>query len=367
MKLPRRIIWKRLQNTDPTSYLRWEHCQCKCIDKFTTITCHCQQCCSHKQNDTGWCVFTWSSLVRLHSVPLSLQAPIEVMDTAPSPPPPIPSPALTAMHVASTAPRPTRSQQYNPEENTITNICTSNIILDLPQVTTRSRTGAIKPQPPPIPVPQNPPTVTKIIIKQTQLPSGAVTVTATAASSPRQPPPLQQMQSTPPPPRLQQMVHAQAPPPLQAKPRGGGIAAATAPPPLQIKVVPPSRQSDSSKQIIVTSAGEMPLSLSSDVTMEVGQSAAVVTRGEVMVEAEEGVSSARRTLTTYTIGMVTVKPARLSDVSKLVWRGGLYKYFNVFLAVSVRCRWRWMSPPGRGWPPLPASPFVCVQAAPTRR
>lgn len=215
------------------------------------------------------------------------QAPIEVMDTAPSPPPPAPASAITAAAANTPATRATRSQHYNPEENTITNICTSNIILDLPQVTTRSRTGAIKPQPPPVTTPPNPPTVTKIIIKQTPLPSGGVSVTATPASSPRQPPPLQQMQSTPPPPRLQQMVHAQAPPPLQAKPRGGGAAAATAPPPLQIKVVPSSRQSDSSTPIIVTSAGDTPASVSSSaLTVEVGQSSAVVTGGEEV--AEEG-------------------------------------------------------------------------------
>ncbi|XP_030286347.1 TOX high mobility group box family member 4b isoform X2 [Sparus aurata] len=210
------------------------------------------------------------------------QAPIEVMDTAPSPPPPAPAPTIAAMPAASLAARSTRSQHYNPEENTITNICTSNIILDLPQVTTRSRTGAIKPQPPPATTPPNPPTVTKIIIKQTQLPSGGVSVTATTASSPRQPPPLQQMQSTPPPPRLQQMVHAQAPPPLQAKPRG----AATAPPPLQIKVVPSARQSDSGAPIIVTSSGETKSVSSSGLTVEVGQSGDMMTGGEEV--AEEG-------------------------------------------------------------------------------
>ncbi|XP_041821396.1 TOX high mobility group box family member 4b isoform X3 [Chelmon rostratus] len=214
------------------------------------------------------------------------QAPIEVMDTAPSPPPPAPAAAVTATPMTAVAARSTRSQHYNPEENTITNICTSNIILDLPQVTTRSRTGAIKPQPPPATTPPNPPTVTKIIIKQTPLPSGGVSVTATAASSPRQPPPLQQMQSTPPPPRLQQMVHAQAPPPLQAKPRG----AATAPPPLQIKVVPSSRQSDSSAPIIVTSSGETPTSVSSSsgLTVQVGRSSEVAAGGEEVAEAEEG-------------------------------------------------------------------------------
>ncbi|XP_019122184.1 TOX high mobility group box family member 4b isoform X2 [Larimichthys crocea] len=209
------------------------------------------------------------------------QAPIEVMDTAPSPPPPAPAPVVTAAPATPLTARSTRSQHYNPEENTITNICTSNIILDLPQVTTRSKTGAIKPQlnPSPATAPPNLPTVTKIIIKQTPLPSGGMSVTATAASSPRQPPPLQQMQSTPPPPRLQQMVHAQAPPPLQAKPRG----AATAPPPLQIKIVPSARQSNSSAPIIVTSGGETPTSPIAGLTVEVGQSA-----GEEVAEAEEG-------------------------------------------------------------------------------
>lgn len=220
------------------------------------------------------------------------------MDTAPSPPPPAPAPTIAAMPAASLAARSTRSQHYNPEENTITNICTSNIILDLPQVTTRSRTGAIKPQPPPATTPLNPPTVTKIIIKQTQLPSGGVSVTATTASSPRQPPPLQQMQSTPPPPRLQQMVHAQAPPPLQAKPRG----AATAPPPLQIKVVPSARQSDSGAPIIVTSSGETKSVSSSGLTVEVGQSGDMMTGGEEV--AEEGVSSATHTHTVYFVSLV---------------------------------------------------------------
>uniref|UniRef100_A0A3Q0RR74 TOX high mobility group box family member 4 b n=1 Tax=Amphilophus citrinellus TaxID=61819 RepID=A0A3Q0RR74_AMPCI len=186
------------------------------------------------------------------------QAPIEVMDTTPSPPPPAPAPVVTATPAPTPITRPTRSQHYNPEENTITNICTSNIILDLPQVTTRSRTGAIKPQLAPASAAPNTSTVTKIIIKQTPLPSGG-------------PPPLQQMQSTPPPPRLQQMVHAQAPPPLQAKPRGGGAAAAAiAPPPL--KVVPSARQSDSSTPIIVTSSGEASTTVStssSALTMEV--------------------------------------------------------------------------------------------------
>lgn len=220
------------------------------------------------------------------------QSPIEVMDTAPSPPSPPPPPAPPVTTTSTPTPRSSRSQHYNPEENTITNICTSNIILDLPQVTTRSRTGAIKPQTPPASAMPNPPTVTKIIIKQMPRPSGGVSVISTTASSPRQPPPLQQMQNTPPPPRLQQMVHAQAPPPLQAKPRGGGAAAATAPPPLQIKVVPSSRQTDPRAQIILTSSAKAATSVtsSSGVTVEVGQEDAVMVAGEEVGEAEEGVS-----------------------------------------------------------------------------
>nr|XP_061810991.1 TOX high mobility group box family member 4-B-like [Nerophis lumbriciformis] len=182
----------------------------------------------------------YSRALAEYKATLNNQVPIQVLDSAPSPPSPAPPPA-----------RLTRAQQYNPEENTITNICTSNIILDLPQVTTRSRTGAIRPQPAPE---SNPPTVAKIIIKQTQLPSGGVSVTAVPAPSARQPPPLQQMQSTPPPPRLQQMVHAQAPPPLQAKPRGGGAAVSAAPPPLQIKAVPSARQLD---PVDTSDAGEV--------------------------------------------------------------------------------------------------------------
>ncbi|XP_077598444.1 TOX high mobility group box family member 4b [Stigmatopora nigra] len=168
----------------------------------------------------------YSRALAEYKATLNNQVPTEVTDSAPSPP------------VGSAPARPTRAQLYNPEENTITNICTSNIILDLPQVTTRSRTGAIRPPAAPEP---NPPTVAKIIIKQTQLPSGGVSVTAVPA-----PPPLQQMQSAPPPPRLQQMARAQAPPPpLQAKPRaGGGASASAAPPPLQIKAVPSARHAD---------------------------------------------------------------------------------------------------------------------------
>ncbi|KAL0189870.1 hypothetical protein M9458_016969, partial [Cirrhinus mrigala] len=170
-------------------------------------------------------------------------------------PPPEPAPTVT----------PTRSSRipvHAPDNNTITNICTSNIILDLPQVTTRSRTGAHKPQAPP----PAPPTVNKIVISKQQL------------QSPRQPPPLQQMQNTPPPPRLQQMVHSPAPPPLQAKPRGaaaaGQVVATAPPPPLQIKIVPAPAQADLSAPIIVATA-ESPGAASS--VVEVPPPAAIVT------------------------------------------------------------------------------------------
>nr|XP_046176647.1 TOX high mobility group box family member 4-A-like isoform X8 [Oncorhynchus gorbuscha] len=206
------------------------------------------------------------------------QPSIEMMDTASSPPPPVPEP----VNVALLAPtRPSRLPQHNPDQNTITNICTSNIILDVPQVTTRSRTGAHKPltlgptaTPTLIPniTATLTPTITKIIISKQMLQAGAqlhqiptsmVTVLPGGVrtllpSAPRQPPPLQQMQHAPPPPRLQQMVHSPAPPPLQAKPRGSagpGIPVsitATPPPPLQITIVPASLQADASLPIIVT-------------------------------------------------------------------------------------------------------------------
>ncbi|XP_070977500.1 TOX high mobility group box family member 4-like [Oncorhynchus clarkii lewisi] len=210
------------------------------------------------------------------------QPTIEVLDTSPSPPSPPPVAPLPAP-----VPRSTRSSvpHLAPEENTITNICTSNIILaggDLPQVTTRSRTGAQKP---PIPTPAltlNPPTVTKIIIKQHTSPSGVMVVSSSTVLSTRQPPPLQQMQNTPPPPRLQQMVHAQAPPPLQAKPRGGG---ARSPPPLQIKIVPPASDLDS--PVIGTAAGGLAaLGGATPTSGEVVQSAALVTA--CSTEAEDG-------------------------------------------------------------------------------
>ncbi|KAL3046036.1 hypothetical protein OYC64_004112 [Pagothenia borchgrevinki] len=164
----------------------------------------------------------------------------------------------------------TRPQQYNPEENTITNICTSNIILDVPQVTTRSRTGAIKPQPPPFTTPRpNHPTITKIIIKQMKLPSGVVWMTG---ASPSQPPPHRIMKSNPLKSKVQQMIHVQAPPSLQAEPQ---VSTSTILTPLQIKVVPMSKQ-----PIIETSASESP---TLGLTVQVGQLA-----GEAVVEAEDG-------------------------------------------------------------------------------
>ncbi|XP_016136063.1 TOX high mobility group box family member 4-A-like [Sinocyclocheilus grahami] len=189
----------------------------------------------------------------------------EVEDSAPSTPPSVPCPApVTSAPAAPARPRLTPI----PEQNTITNICASNIILDGPQVTTRSRTGSL-----PLAISQPlTPTVTKIIISKQmlggsqihQIPTSMVTVIPAAlravqpAVAGRQPPPLQQMQGTPPPPRLQQMVQTQAPPPLQAKPRGGAggsvAVTATPPPPLQIKIVPASLHSDLSTPIIVTTA-----------------------------------------------------------------------------------------------------------------
>ncbi|XP_028283536.1 epidermal Langerhans cell protein LCP1-like isoform X2 [Parambassis ranga] len=195
------------------------------------------------------------------------QPATEEVDNLPSPPPPPPpaNPTLAAMTAASRqVARPANSKV---EENTITNICASNIILDVPEVTTRSRTGANKVT---SPTPAAPPaqTITKIIIPKhmlqgggqvvTVLPGGVRTLQPTllVSGTSRQPPPLQQMQNAPPPPRLQQM--APAPPPLQAKPREG-IAmpghpvsvTATPPPPLQIKIVPASIQGKETLPIIV--------------------------------------------------------------------------------------------------------------------
>ncbi|XP_075876699.1 epidermal Langerhans cell protein LCP1-like isoform X2 [Nelusetta ayraudi] len=152
-------------------------------------------------------------------------------------------------------------------ENAIANICTSNIILDIPQVTAQSRPDANRAFAPGAVVAPGQ-TITKIIIPKHMLHMGGQVVTMLSggvrplqptllvSSAPRQPPPLQQMQNAPPPPRLQQM--APAPPPLQAKPREGGPAqglpmaiAATPPPPLQIKIVPASLRSKDSQPIIV--------------------------------------------------------------------------------------------------------------------
>lgn len=185
------------------------------------------------------------------------------METAPSPPPPVVN--LTPAALPSAGHQAIRPANNNLEENTITNICASNIILDVPEMTTRSRTGANK-----APVAAVPPaqTITKIIIPKhmlqaggqvvTVLPGGVRTLqpTLVVSGASRQPPPLQQMQHAPPPPRLQQM--APAPPPLQAKPREGSImpglpvsVTATPPPPLQIKIVPASLQGKEALPIIV--------------------------------------------------------------------------------------------------------------------
>ncbi|KAI9546281.1 hypothetical protein NQZ68_028697 [Dissostichus eleginoides] len=191
------------------------------------------------------------------------QAPTEV---TPSPPPT--SPTFITTSASNHIDQTTKPQQYNPEENTITNICTSNIILDLPQVTTRSRTGAIKSQPPPFTTPlPNHPTITKIIIKQMKLPSGVVWMTA---ASPSQPPPHQIMKSNPLNLKVQQMMHVQAPPSLQAEPQ----VSSTILTPLQIKVVPTSKQ-----PIFETSAAESP---TLGLTVQVGKLA-----GEEVAEAEE--------------------------------------------------------------------------------
>ncbi|XP_072219817.1 TOX high mobility group box family member 4 isoform X1 [Leuresthes tenuis] len=197
------------------------------------------------------------------------QPVIEEMDTAPSPPPPavFPTPAApsSAGHLAIRPALPNSSV----EENTITNICASNIILDVPEMITRSRTGATKASTPGAAVPPAQ-TITKIIIPKhmlqgggqvvTVLPGGvrALQPTLLVSSAPRQPPPLQQMQNAPPPPRLQLM--APAPPRLQAKPREGGgtpgypmSVTATPPPPLQIKILPASIQDKQVASIIVPS------------------------------------------------------------------------------------------------------------------
>ncbi|KAJ8336585.1 hypothetical protein SKAU_G00378050 [Synaphobranchus kaupii] len=99
----------------------------------------------------------------------------EVMDITASPPPIVAAPPPAP---APTPPRPARIPHHAPDQNTITNICTSNIILDVPQVTTRSQTGAHKaPILAPSPAP-NPPTVTKIIISKQVLAGAGLGVVA---------------------------------------------------------------------------------------------------------------------------------------------------------------------------------------------
>ncbi|KAM7378855.1 hypothetical protein PAMP_004450 [Pampus punctatissimus] len=193
------------------------------------------------------------------------QPAIEEMEMAPSPPPPVVN--LTPAAVPPAGNQANRPAINNLEENTITNICTSNIILDVPEMTTRSRTGANKTTASPAAVlPAQP--ITKIIIQKHLLQAGGQVVTVlpggvrtlqpalVVSGASRQPPPLQQMQNAPPPPRLQQM--APAPPPLQAKPREGSTTpglpvsvTATPPPPLQIKIVPASLQGKEALPIIV--------------------------------------------------------------------------------------------------------------------
>lgn len=185
------------------------------------------------------------------------------METAPSPPPPVVNSTPAAL--PSAGHQGTRVANSTMEENTITNICASNIILDVPEVTTRSRTGANKVSAPAASVAPTQ-TITKIIIPKhilqgggqvvTVLPGGvrALQPTLVVSNALRQPPPLLQMQNAP--PRLQQM--APAPPPLQAKPREGTpghpvSVTATPPPPLQIKIVPAPIQGKQALPIIVPS------------------------------------------------------------------------------------------------------------------
>ncbi|KAL3054760.1 hypothetical protein OYC64_017653 [Pagothenia borchgrevinki] len=193
------------------------------------------------------------------------QPATEEMDTAPLPPPPVSHPPPAALPYAGH--HANRQNATSLEENTITNICASNIILDVPERATRSRTGANK-SPAPAAAPPHNQTVTKIIIPKHLLQAGGQVVTMlpgvvrslhpslVVLGASRQPPPLQQMQNAPPPPRLQQM--APAPPPLQAKPQGGNSSAgfpvsvaAMSPPPLQIKIVPSSLQGKETLPIMV--------------------------------------------------------------------------------------------------------------------
>ncbi|MED6241205.1 hypothetical protein ATANTOWER_002839 [Ataeniobius toweri] len=169
-----------------------------------------------------------------------------------------------------------------------TNICGSNIILDVPEVTTLSHSGASQATAPASILPPGQ-TITKIIIPKHLLQGGGQVVTLLSggvgaaqptllvSSAARQPPPLQQMQIAPPPPRLQQM--APAPPPLQAKPREGVTTlsqpvtiAATSPPPLQIKIVPASVQDRLAASVVVPSIAAAATSVQ---VVNEGKSAAV--------------------------------------------------------------------------------------------
>ncbi|XP_067331692.1 TOX high mobility group box family member 4-A isoform X2 [Channa argus] len=213
------------------------------------------------------------------------QPTTEEMETSPSPPPSAVN--LTPVALPLVGHQAIRPSNNNQEENTITNICASNIILDIPEMTTRSRTNANKVPAPAVASPQAQ-TVTKIIISKQMLQAGGQVVTVlpggvhalqptlVVSGASRQPPPLLQMQNAPPPPRLQQM--APAPPPLQAKPREGSTTSvlpvaitATPPPPLQIKIVPASLQGKDAIPVIVptTVAG-------SSTSASSGQSAPVV-------------------------------------------------------------------------------------------
>ena len=225
------------------------------------------------------------SLVLLYSCGFSIlsQPATEEMETAPSPPRSVVNPTPAALPFPGhQAIRPANNNSL--EENTITNICASNIILDVPEMTTRSRTKVPAPAAA-LPPPQ---TITKIIIPKHMLQAGGQVVTVfpggvralqptlLVSGASRQPPPLQQMQNAPLPPRLQQM--APAPPPLQAKPREGSTTAglpvsvtATPPPPLQIKIVPASLQGKEALPIIVPNT----VAVSSTATTSV-QSAPVV-------------------------------------------------------------------------------------------
>ncbi|XP_061588742.1 TOX high mobility group box family member 4-A isoform X2 [Cololabis saira] len=213
------------------------------------------------------------------------QCVIEEMETCPSPPPP-------AVNLTPAAPPSAGHQFIRPalgtssvQENTITNICASNIILDVPERTTRSRTGANKASSPGAAAPLTQ-TITKIIIPKhilqgggqvvTVLPGGvhALQPTLLVSSAARQPPPLQQMQNAPPLPRLQQM--APAPPPLQAKPREGNLVPgplmsvpATPPPPLQIKIVPATIREKDTPQAVLPNAAGVPAAPSAQLLQQV--------------------------------------------------------------------------------------------------